>query len=70
MLLAIVMVVGLMPGFSLTASAAEADVWDGTTAFQAWDSGSGAEADPYIIMTASQLAKLAVWFGNTMMAMS
>lgn len=58
-LLAIVMVVGLMPGFSLTASAAEADVWDGTTASQAWDSGSGTEADPYVIVTAAQLAKLA-----------
>ena len=48
-----------MPGFSLTASAAEADVWDGTTASQAWDSGSGTEADPYVIVTAAQLAKLA-----------
>lgn len=59
MLLAIVMVVGMLPGFAVTASTVDADVWDGTTASQAWDSGSGAEADPYIIMTAAQLAKLA-----------
>lgn len=57
-LLCIAMLMSYVPVFSLTASAATVDVWDGTTASQAWDSGSGTEADPYIIMTAAQLAKL------------
>lgn len=57
-LLCLAMLISYVPVFSLTASAATVDVWDGTTASQAWDSGSGTEADPYIIMTAAQLAKL------------
>ncbi|MBE6982827.1 MAG: hypothetical protein E7435_00865 [Ruminococcaceae bacterium] len=55
----IVMVLAMLPAFAMTASAAETDTWDGTAASQAWESGSGSEATPYVIMTAEQLAKLA-----------
>ncbi|MEE0945731.1 MAG: MBG domain-containing protein [Acutalibacteraceae bacterium] len=60
LLLALVMVLGMMPitGFTVSAAAAD-DVWNGSTASQAWESGSGTAADPYVIMTAAQLAKLA-----------
>lgn len=59
MLLALMLCAGMIPGMVITASASEADAWDGTTASQAWESGSGTETDPYIIMTAEQLARLA-----------
>ncbi len=39
------------------ASAAEADVWDGTVA-TAFSAGTGTEADPYVIATAEELAYL------------
>ncbi len=39
-------------------SAAEANVWDGSIA-TAFESGSGTEADPYVIKTGAQLAYLA-----------
>ena len=58
-LLTLMLCAGMIPGMAITASASEADVWDGTTASQSWGSGSGTETDPYIIMTAEQLAKLA-----------
>lgn len=60
LVLAIVIVIGVTPITGLTVSAAAADdVWDGTKASQAWESGGGTAADPYVIMTAAQLAKLA-----------
>ena len=58
MLLAIVMVVGLVPGFTITASAADGTTWDGTTVATAFAGGTGTETDPYIIATAGQLIYL------------
>ncbi len=58
-IIAIVMVIGLVPIGALTVSAASEDTWDGTTAATAFDSGTGTVDDPYVIMTAEQLAKLA-----------
>ena len=58
MLLAIVMVVGLIPSFTLTASAVDADTWDGTSVATAFAGGTGTEADPYQITTAAQLIYL------------
>ena len=57
--LTLAMLMTFLPNFTITVSAAEKDTWDGTMASQAWDSGSGTEENPYIIMTAAQLAKLA-----------
>ena len=59
MLLAIVMVVGLVPGFTFTASAeGTTDTWDGTSVATAYAGGTGTEADPYQITTAAQLIYL------------
>ena len=49
MLLAIVMVVGLVPGFAVTASAASLPAYSG---------GSGTNADPYLLATADDLVAL------------
>ena len=62
MLLAIVMVVGLVPGFTITASAAESYSYPTSKPTTTW-TGSGTEADPYVITTAQQLADFA-WFVN------
>ena len=58
MFLAIIMVVGLVPGFTLTAGAAGADTWDGSSVATAFAGGIGTEADPYQITTAAQLIYL------------
>lgn len=58
--LSAVMLLTFIPIDTLEVSAdTTAVVWDGTIASQAWESGMGTEDDPYIIMTSSQLAKLA-----------
>ena len=60
LVLALIIMLGVTPitGFTVSAAAAD-DVWDGSKASQAWESGGGTAADPYVIMTAAQLAKLA-----------
>ena len=59
--LTVYVMLSLVLALTFNASAADtvSDAWDGTVASQAWDSGSGTKEDPYIIMTAEQLAKLA-----------
>ena len=60
LVLALIIMLGVTPITGLTVSAAAADdVWDGSKASQAWESGGGTATDPYVIMTAAQLAKLA-----------
>ena len=54
--MALVMCLGFLP--TPTASAAEADTWDGTRA-EEFAGGSGTEKDPYRIETGAQLAYLA-----------
>ena len=62
MLLAIVMVAGLMPGFAITASAAESYTYPTSQPTTTW-TGSGTESAPYVITTAQQMADLA-WMVN------
>ena len=57
-IIAIVMVIGMLPITVISASDATTDTWDGTTASKAFESGTGTVDDPYVIMTAEQLAKL------------
>ena len=61
-LLAAVMILSL----AVIGTSAAADKWDGTVA-ASFESGTGSEADPFVIKTASQLAFLAtsVEAGNT-----
>ena len=60
MVIAIVMVIGLVPSFAIAASAVDGTTWDGTTVATSYESGTGTEADPYIIKTAGQL----IYFRN------
>ncbi len=53
--LVLVMLMGILP---ISTLAVESDIWDGTVA-SGFASGSGTEADPYIIKTPEQLAYLA-----------
>ncbi len=53
-LLALSMVLAMVPMTFVSA-----DTWDGTTIAKDFESGSGTEADPFIIKTAAQLAYLA-----------
>lgn len=55
--LALAITAAMLLSFAVIGASAETDVWDGTIA-TSFESGSGTEADPYVIKTAAQLAYL------------
>lgn len=59
LLLCLALLMSYAPPMVSLANSGTTDTWDGTVADEAYESGAGSAADPYIIMTASQLAKLA-----------
>ena len=62
-ILMIAMLISIVTIISPSASA-QSDAWDGITVADSFNSGSGTEADPYIIMNGEELYKLSVDIGT------